>query len=80
MVMNLSKLPVAPVGRIIKNAGAERISKDAKKALTRILEEKGLEIARDAVRFAKHSGRKTVLERDVDAAINDIYHTYHFDE
>jgi histone H3/H4 len=74
----MTELPIAPIGRIIKNAGAQRISKDAKETLTKILEDKGLEIASDAVRLAKHSGRKTVMKRDVDSAINDIYRTYHF--
>lgn len=72
------ELPISPVGRIIKRAGAQRISKDAKKRLAEILEDKGLEIASDAIRLAKHSGRKTVMKRDVDRAINDLYRTYHF--
>lgn len=72
------ELPIAPVGRIIKKAGAQRISKDARKTLARILEDKGLEIASDALRLAKHSGRKTVMKRDVDSAIDNLYHTYHF--
>lgn len=72
------ELPISPVGRIIKRAGAQRISKDAKKRLAEILEDKGLEIASDALRLAKHSGRKTVMKRDVDRAINDLYRTHHF--
>jgi len=74
----MTELPVAPVGRIIKNAGALRISKDAKIALRKILENQGLEIASDAVILAKHSGRKTVMKKDVNSAINNIYYTYHF--
>lgn len=73
------ELPIAPVGRIIKNAGAQRVSNDAKDILARYLEEEGQAVASSSLKLAKHAGRKTVNRSDIEHAINlHIQNNYHF--
>jgi histone H3/H4 len=61
----MAVLPLARVEKLIRKAGAERVSKDASKELALMLEEHALEVAAKAVKLAKHAGRKTVTEEDI---------------
>lgn len=61
----MTGLPAAPFERLLKRAGAKRVSKGAMEEFARVMEEKLLEIAEEAVVLAKHAGRKTVMEEDV---------------
>ncbi|HLC47612.1 MAG TPA: histone family protein [Candidatus Norongarragalinales archaeon] len=64
----MSDLPLAAVERLIRKAGAERVSEDAAEALADVLEEYALSIGQKAVLLAKHAGRKTITGRDIKLA------------
>ncbi len=59
------ELPLAPVERIIRNAGAKRVSADATKQLAKYLEEEATKIAEKAIKLCKNSKRKTVNAGDI---------------
>ena len=51
--------------RILKKAGAERVSDESANELRRILEEIGGSIAKNAVEMSVHAGRKTIKPEDI---------------
>lgn len=61
----MTELPVAAVDRIIRKAGARRVSESAARELAEVLEEYALEIASEASELAEHAGRKTVRDTDI---------------
>ena len=67
-MIKMSELPIAPVTRLIRNAGAERVSEDASQELIRLLEKEAEKIAVKAVTLAKHAKRKTVTREDIEEA------------
>jgi DNA-binding protein len=61
----MSILPKLPFERLMKKAGAKRVSEDAMDEMAKVLEERLIEISKEASLLAKHAGRKTILDEDV---------------
>ncbi len=64
-------LSLNAMDKIMREAGAERVADDAKEALALVLEQKGKEIAQEAKKFAEHAGRKTIIDKDIQLAIQN---------
>jgi len=68
----MSELPLASIERIMRNAGAERVSLDSVVTLAEILEDYGTKLSKEAIELAKHAKRKTVKKEDVKLASKRI--------
>ncbi|MFB0543379.1 MAG: histone family protein [Candidatus Bathyarchaeia archaeon] len=65
----MAKIKVAPMHKLIKRAGAGRVSEESALALGKILDEIGVKIAKEALDYAHHAGRKTVKAKDIEIAL-----------
>ncbi|OED30333.1 histone family protein [Methanosphaera sp. WGK6] len=65
----MTELPKATMGKLLKEAGATRISDEAKIELAKVLEEIDEEVGKQAIPYAKHAGRKTIKARDIKLVI-----------
>lgn len=68
----MSEIPKAPIARIMKQSGAERISEDAKDAITDYLEQVTRDLTVEANKVAKIAKRKTIKKEDIDLAIKNL--------
>lgn len=67
------EIKVAPMHKLIKRAGAERVSEESAIALGKALEEIGVKVAKEALDFARHAGRKTIKARDIEIAAQKVF-------
>ena len=65
-------LQLAPMHRLIKRGGAERVSEGAAQELRKVLDEIGVRIAKEALDFTRHAHRKTVKDVDIRIAATKI--------
>ena len=59
------ELPLAPIDRLVRRAGADRVSAEATTALRNILEDLAVSVGKAAVELARHAKRTTVVEEDI---------------
>ena len=67
-----SIIAAAPMAEILKHAGAERVSEPAAQALAAVMKDIAFDIAKDAVKFANHAGRKTIKREDIELARKNV--------
>jgi histone H3/H4 len=67
-----NEIKVAPMHKLIKRAGADRVSEESAIALGKALEEIGVKVAKEALDYAKHAGRKTVKAKDIEIAAQKV--------
>jgi len=70
--MSSKEMSLAPLHRLIKKAGAYRVSETAADELRKALEDLGVRIAKEAMDYCAHAGRKTVKKEDIELAVKKL--------
>ncbi|MGY5141988.1 MAG: histone family protein [Nitrosopumilus sp.] len=70
--MKSSELALSAMYRILKKAGAERVSEESAEELRRVLEDLAANLGKNAVDMAKHAGRKTIKSEDIRLASKSL--------
>ena len=70
--MTKSEIALVAMHRLCKKAGAERVSETAARELAKDLEGIGVKIAKEALDYAVHSGRRTIKEEDIEIATRKV--------
>ena len=66
------EISVAPMHRLCKKAGADRVSEAAAEELAKVLEDIGIKIAKEALDYSKHARRKTIKTDDIEIATRKV--------
>jgi len=70
--MNEPEIAVAPMHRLCKKAGADRVSEAGARELAKVLEEVGFKIAKEALDYALYARRKTIKTEDIEIATRKV--------
>lgn len=65
-------LPKAPISRMFKKIGGDRLSTEARDLILEDVEDYARDLMRGCIKASKHAGRKTVLSEDVKFVQNSL--------
>lgn len=64
-------IPIAAMEKLLKDAGADRVSENAKEMLYKVLIDKAEIISKKAIMLAHHTGRQTIKAKDIKLAVKN---------
>ena len=65
MAKTKKELPLAPLERLLRKAGAKRVSKGAVREFAAVIADYAHDLSAESATLAKHAGRKTIIDTDV---------------